>query len=93
MKTRIPMMMAALGLALVLSGCKSDCTVACERKQECWRANTDVEECTTTCEQKSEDDQNFANQAEECAECVSKDLVCSELLNRCGDDCLSVVGF
>ncbi len=92
MKNRIVTLVATLGLAMVLSGCKSDCALACEKKQECWRADVDIEACTETCQEKSDDDQDFANQAEECAECVSKDRVCSELLNQCGDDCFSVVG-
>ncbi|HYO57038.1 hypothetical protein [Archangium sp.] len=92
MKNRVVTWVAALGLSMVLSGCKGECAIACEKKQECWRADTDVKACTETCEENSKGNKNFANQADECAECVLKDLVCSELLQRCADDCISVVG-
>ncbi len=95
MKNRIVTLVAALGLAMVLGGCKSDCAVACEKKQECWRSDTDVEACTERCEERSadeEDGRQFSERAEECADCVSRDLVCSEVLDRCTDECIGVVG-
>lgn len=91
MKNRVVTLMAALGLALVLSGCKSDCRVVCEKEQECLTAGLDIDSCTESCGEKGDDDKDYADQTNECAECVAE-RVCSESFNRCFDDCLGIVG-
>ncbi|WP_257460061.1 hypothetical protein [Archangium lipolyticum] len=90
MKNRIVTLVAALGLAMTLSGCKSDCSVSCERYQECVSANLNVDRCTDQCNSRSEDDKNFATRAEDCAKCV-EDKTCSEANSRCWDECLPVI--
>jgi hypothetical protein len=92
MKSRILMVVAALGLSVSLVGCKNDCRVACEKKQECMSSNLNVEQCAQTCGQKAKEDQEFAKQAQACSQCV-KDRACSETMKQCLDECISVVGF
>lgn len=92
MKNRIVMAVAALGLTMTLAGCKSDCRVSCEKKQECVSSGLDVAKCTETCEQKVKKDKDFSAQAQECSQCV-KSRTCSETLKQCLDDCITVVGF
>ncbi|WP_309889704.1 hypothetical protein [Archangium sp.] len=91
MKNRMWMVVTALGLAMSLVGCKSDCRTACEKKQECMSSGMDVAQCTTRCEQKAKEDKDFASQAQECSQCA-KSRTCSETLKQCWDDCLTVVG-
>lgn len=89
MKNRIVTLVAAVGLSLVLSGCKSDCRVICEKEQECFTSGLDIDSCTDSCSTKGDDDQDYADKTKECAECVSE-RVCSETLKSCFDDCLGV---
>ena len=91
MKNRIVMAVAALGLAMSLVGCKSDCRVSCEKKQECVSSGLDVGKCTASCEEKAKKDKDFASQAQECSQCV-KGRTCSETMKQCLDDCITVVG-
>jgi hypothetical protein len=91
MKNRMLMVVTALGLAMSLVGCKSDCRTACEKKQECMSSGLDVAQCTTKCEQKAKEDKDFSSQAQECSQCV-KSRTCSETLKQCWDDCITVVG-
>ncbi len=91
MKNRRVTWGAVLGLAMVLSGCKSDCDISCEKYQECVSSSFDVERCTDTCAARSEDSGDFDAQARECSQCVSDQETCSETVNRCWDDCLGVV--
>ncbi|MCY1073518.1 hypothetical protein [Archangium lansingense] len=90
MKNRGVMLVAALGLAMVLSGCKNDCDVSCGTYQECVSSDFNVERCTDTCNVRSEDS-DFEAQAKECAGCIQDQETCSETVNRCWDDCLGVV--
>jgi hypothetical protein len=92
MKNRIVLAVAALGLAMSLVGCKSECRVACEKKQECVSSNLNVAQCAEKCEQKAKEDKDFSNQAQECSQCV-KSRTCSETIKQCLDDCITVVGF
>ena len=91
MKTRIPMVVAALGLALVLGGCSSDCRVVCEKEQECFSADLNIDSCSDRCNDKADDEEDYADKANECAECVSE-RVCSEVLKSCLDDCFGIIG-
>jgi hypothetical protein len=91
MKQRILMVVAALGLAVSLVGCKSDCRVACEKKQECIASDMDVDKCAASCDQKAKQDKGFASQAQECSQCV-KSRTCSDTMKQCLDDCFTVVG-
>ncbi len=91
MKNRMLMVVTALGLAMSLVGCKSDCRTACEKKQECMSSGLDVAQCTDKCEQKVKEDKDFSSQAQECSQCV-KSRTCSETLKQCWDDCITVVG-
>jgi len=92
MKNRLLMVVATLGLSLSLAGCKNDCRVACEKKQECVSSGLDVEQCATKCGEKAKQDKDFASQAQECSQCV-KGRTCSETVKQCLDDCITVVGF
>ncbi len=91
MKNRIVTLVATLGLAMVLSGCKSDCRVVCEKEQECLSAGLNVDACTDSCSGKADDDNDYADRANECAECVSE-RVCSEAFRSCIDDCFGIIG-
>ncbi len=92
MKNRIGMLAAAVGLVLLLGGCKSDCRVTCEKEQECLTAKLDVDACTKTCSRAAADNKDYADKVTECADCVSA-RVCSEAIKSCFDDCFGVVGF
>ena len=87
MKSRMVTLVAALGLAMVLAGCRSNCRISCEAYQECVAADLDVDGCTDTCGEKSEDDEDFEDRAADCAECV-ENKTCSEATSRCWDECL-----
>lgn len=89
MQSRIVTWVAAVGLSLVLGGCKSDCRVACEKEQECLNSGLNVDSCTDTCNDKADDNADYADKAKECAECVSE-RSCSEALKSCIDDCFGV---
>ena len=89
MKKRIVTWVAAVGLALGAGGCKSDCRVVCEKEQECFTADLDIDSCTESCGTKGDNDPDYADKTNECAECVSE-RVCSETLKSCFDDCLGV---
>jgi predicted kinase len=91
MKSRILMVVAALGLSVSLVGCKNDCRVACEKKQECVSSNLNVDQCAETCGRKAKEDKEFASQAQACSQCV-KDRACSETMRQCLDECIGVVG-
>ena len=90
MKSRMVMLVAALGLGMVLAGCSSNCRISCERYKECSSANLDVDRCTEVCGAKSEEDRGFQLRAEDCAVCVDN-KTCAEANNRCWDECLPVV--
>ncbi len=90
MKNRIVTWAAALGLAMTLSGCKSDCRVSCERYQECVSSGLNVDRCTDQCNTKSASDKNFSTRAEDCAKCV-EGKTCAEATNRCWDECLPLI--
>ncbi len=90
MKNRIVTLVAALGLSMVLAGCRSDCRISCEKYKECLASDLDEDKCTDTCSTKSDDDSNFQTRAEDCAQCV-EDKTCSEATQRCFDECLAVV--
>jgi len=90
MKNRSVMLVAALGLSVVLAGCRSDCRSSCEKYQECVDSDFNVDQCTETCGTKSENDQAFQTRAEDCAVCVER-KTCSEANDRCWDECLGVV--
>ncbi|WP_146209572.1 hypothetical protein [Vitiosangium sp. GDMCC 1.1324] len=89
MKSRTWTLVAAVGLSLMLGGCKSDCRVVCERSQECFTSGLDVDSCTDNCQDKSDDNKDHADKAQECADCVSA-RVCSEVIKSCIDDCFGV---
>jgi hypothetical protein len=90
MTNRIVTLVTAVGLALVLGGCKSDCRVVCEKQQECFSADLNIDSCTDSCSEKGDDDQDYADKTQECAECVSE-RVCSEAAQSCLDDCFGIV--
>lgn len=74
------------------SGCKSDCGIVCEKRQECLVDDLDVGECVDDCQDASDDDNDHAEQAAECAECLDP-RSCSETFNSCIDDCFTVSGW
>lgn len=75
-----------------LTGCSdSNCGFYCERWQECREDDLDVEKCTNKCEEASRDNEDHADKAEECAQCLES-RTCAEASERCFDDCFGVRG-
>ena len=77
-------------LLLLASGCQSNCDVYCDRYQECVDSNLDVGRCVSACSEYGKESDARADRVEGCAACIDRQDVCSEVTNRCFDDCFGV---
>lgn len=83
---------------LGLTGCGEaeeayNCAEICETYGDCagrLGADVDVTECVSSCESEADQDENFADKADQCATCLSADESCTENYG-CVDDCAGVV--
>jgi hypothetical protein len=66
-----------------------DCQGICQKYADCIDSNYDVSECADSCRTKAEDDQAFADRADDCQACVD-DKACSETW-PCVDECVGLV--
>ncbi len=63
----------------------ADCQAICEKKQECVDGEYDVSACRSDCESKSDSDEDYRQEANECEACLDGKS-CTEAIS-CLDNC------
>jgi hypothetical protein len=97
MKSFLFALVVGSGLALVSlvgSGCDDldqavDCAKICNRYQECFDSDYDVNGCVDRCEDNADDDEAFADAADACESCID-DRACAESF-PCAGECIAIV--
>ncbi len=79
----------ALTLPLWGVGCRGDCEVVCEQRRSCFEADLNVDTCANNCNAKAKEKSDYADKAQECAQCLES-RTCAESLKSCLDDCFGV---
>ena len=63
----------------------ADCQAICDKKQECVDGEYDVDACRNDCEAKSDSDEEYRQEANECEACLDG-KACTEAIS-CLDNC------
>lgn len=83
---------AAIGVALLLSGCSSPCATYCSAWDQCINNDVDVGRCEERCQSWADESERNTARVEECGQCIGDTNTCSETTDRCFDDCLFIPG-
>ena len=67
----------------------SDCSVICDKYQDCFDSNYDTDACYDRCVARA-DDMSSRNQEDECESCID-DLSCGEAVFECTDNCVGII--
>jgi len=78
-----------LSFAVGCDGPSYDCHVICERYQDCVDGNYDVGNCVDRCTDDAERDEDYAQRADDCQECLDE-KACGESV-ACVDECIGIV--
>ena len=96
MRTTIASLLSALALtfAFASTGCdevdeRFDCAQICERYQDCFDNDYDVEACTNRCEDNADTQNGFADKADACENCLD-DRSCTGSF-ACVSECGGIV--
>jgi hypothetical protein len=66
-----------------------DCAAICDKYQECFDTDYDVDECEASCDARA-DDPDHLDQEQVCSDCID-DLSCGDATFSCTDDCVGIV--
>jgi hypothetical protein len=97
MKLVLAPLFSGLALAIALlatGGCDDidrafDCSKICNRYQDCFDGNYDVDTCVDRCEDNAGDSEDFDQHADDCESCID-DRSCNESF-ACALDCVGIV--
>ena len=90
---------AFVGIVASVVGCSEavdevtnsiSCGEVCERYQDCFDADYDVEGCTDRCENSADASEDKERRLEICDACID-DRSCSDATFACTDDCVGIV--
>jgi hypothetical protein len=88
-------MVAVVGVAAYGAGCSEvknayDCNHICSRYSECFDTSYDVDTCESKCKDSANDNDAFANKADDCQSCED-DMSCAGATFNCGAQCIGIV--
>jgi hypothetical protein len=84
-----------LALSILFGSCSGpidqafDCSGICNRFEECFDSDFDSQSCAEDCRNNASDDQDFADQADACENCIDE-RACTEDF-ACIDECFGIV--
>lgn len=84
--------------ALALGACDAaedvdeaaDCEQICDKYQECFDSNYEVDSCYDRCTERADDMEN-RDQEDSCADCIDNNESCGEATFNCTDECIGIV--
>jgi hypothetical protein len=94
-RTFLPLALAAFLGFFVGASCDEvdaafDCHQVCDRYQECFDANYDVDACRERCRTRSDQDPNTRQAADACEACID-DVSCAGATFSCSASCVNIV--
>jgi hypothetical protein len=67
-----------------------DCNQICNRYKDCVNASYDADACTSRCRDNADNNEGFANAADDCQACVD-DRSCAGAVFGCSTECAPIV--
>jgi hypothetical protein len=79
--------LTTFGFLATTGGCSEvgeaiDCDQMCNKMEDCFDSDLDVDDCTERCEDRA-DDNALADKLDACTDCLDRGVACSEVADDC----------
>ena len=91
MTLRIMTLTTLVAVGSLLAGCGSSANAICEKRQQCFDDDLDIDQCAEDIDAwvDDEDTDDREERVDECGECID-DRTCAQVLESCVDDCFNI---